>query len=291
MKRDILVGTNGFSGTWPGIEYAAWLGDIMHIPVTLVGIIDKRERPNIDEEMHPLEDIFGHALTLFKEKQLEFHLEMREGRVEDVIPQAVKEKNYLTVLTPFGRPPLRRLFQRRSFRQLIAEIEKPILYVPTALIPPTNMLVCLGGLGYGLTTESLGLQIAAQIKIPVTLLHIVPPIDLDYPEARIVRENLDQLPETDSLLGRTLRKGLDNAQNSGLETSLKIRQGNIIEEILAEVRDGDYDLVCMGSPYSAHSLRKLYAPDVTAEIAEAIQCPILTARYQSRDNRRKSFES
>jgi len=42
---------------------------------------------------------------------------------------------------------------------------------------------------------------------------------------------------------------------------------------------GEYDLICMGSPHSAHSLRHLYTPNVTAEVAEAANCPILTARY------------
>ena len=48
MKPDILVATNGFERTWPGIEYAAWLGKAMRVPVTLLGIIEQKQRPNID---------------------------------------------------------------------------------------------------------------------------------------------------------------------------------------------------------------------------------------------------
>jgi hypothetical protein len=36
----------------------------------------------------------------------------------------------------------------------------------------------------------------------------------------------------------------------------------------------------MGSLYSAHGLRQLYAPNVTAEVAEVIGCPVLSVRYQ-----------
>ena len=58
----------------------------------------------------------------------------------------------------------------------------------------------------------------------------------------------------------------------------------MIEEILAELQDGDYDLVCMGSLYSAHGLRQMYAPNVTAEVADVIGCPVLTVRSQAQDN-------
>jgi nucleotide-binding universal stress UspA family protein len=283
MNSEILVATNGYERTWPGIAYAAWLGKTLRVPLTLVGIIEQKQRPNIDEEFHPLEDIFSQAVELFQGEKLTYHLEIHEGHAEDVIPQKAREKDFLTVLTPLGRPPLRRLLLRRSFHQLMADIEGPILYVPSACIPPTHMLVCLGGLGYGITAETLGLEIAAKVKTPVTLLHVVPPIDKDYPEARTVRENWDHLTETDTLLGRTLRKALEEAKNMDLIADLKIRQGNVIEEILAELKEGDYDLVCMGSLYSAHGLRQMYAPNVTAEVAEVIGCPVLSVRFQPQE--------
>lgn len=284
MISEILTMTNGYVRTWPGIEYAAWLGNVMDVPVTLIGITEQKQRPNIDEEVHPLEDIFSRAVALFEEKKLKYHLEIHEGHAEDVIPKKAKEKDFLTVLTPLGRPPLRRLLLRRSFHQLMANIEGPILYVPSACIPPSHVLICLGGLGYGVTAENLGLDIAAKVKSPVTLLHVVPPIDRDYPEARMVRENWDRLTDTDSLLGRTLRDALDKARKKNLSANLKLRQGNVIEEILAELKEGDYDLVCMGSLYSAHGLRQMYAPNVTAEVAEVIGCPVLTVRFKPQDN-------
>ena len=174
---------------------------------------------------------------------------------------------------------MRRLVLGRSFHQLMADITGPILYVPSACIPPKHIIICLGGLGYGISAENLGLEIAARIKTPVTLLHVVPPIEIDYPESRTVRDNWDHLVDTDTLLGRTLRSALDAAQKMDLKANLKLRQGIVIEEILAELKQGEYDLVCMGSPYSRHGLRQFYAPNVTAEVAEVIGCPVLTVRY------------
>ena len=141
------------------------------------------------------------------------------------------------------------------------------------------MLVCLGGLGYEVTAETLAMKLATMTKAEVVLLTVVPPVDFDYPEARVVRENWQHLADTDTLAGRSLRKGLSIAKEAGLTASVKIRNGSAVEEILAEVQDGNYDLLCMGSPFSSNALRQLYTPNVTAEIAESDLVPVLTARY------------
>jgi nucleotide-binding universal stress UspA family protein len=52
----------------------------------------------------------------------------------------------------------------------------------------------------------------------------------------------------------------------------------VVHEILEEMRNGHYDLVAMGSPYSSESLRHLYMPNVTAEVAETLISPILVVR-------------
>jgi nucleotide-binding universal stress UspA family protein len=123
------------------------------------------------------------------------------------------------------------------------------------------------------------MQVATLSRADVTILHVIPPTDLDYPTTRHVREHVKDLQDTDTILGRSLREGLDIARAAGLNAKLITRQGHIVEEILAEVRQGNYDLVCMGSRYSGHTLRQLYTPNITAEVAEVVNCPVLTVRH------------
>ena len=95
-----------------------------------------------------------------------------------------------------------------------------------------------------------------------------------------MRSEWDHLVETNTPVGRSLRKALETAQGMGLNTRVVGRQGNIVEEILDEVRTGGYDLLCMGSPYSTNALRQLYASNVTADIAQSVEIPLITARYK-----------
>jgi nucleotide-binding universal stress UspA family protein len=279
MKPDLLITTNGFQGSWPSIEYGTWLATTLETKITLLGVTENLNPAAIDDR-HPLEDVFERAVALFQQNGVAYSLEVRNGNAEDVIPRKAKQGNFITVLGPLGRPQIRRLIAGRSIRHLMEEIEQPILYVPESKLPLEKLLICMGGLGYEVTAEHIAMQMAMKSRAEITLLHIVPPFDLDYPTARTVSRNWQNLAETDTPIGRSLRQALEIAKNDGLTANVKTRQGNVVEEILAEIKEGNYDLLCMGSPYSVNSLRQMYAPNVTAEIAEGAACPVLTARYK-----------
>jgi nucleotide-binding universal stress UspA family protein len=236
--------------------------------------------PAAIDDHHPLEDVFERAVSLFNEKGIEYSLEVRNGDAENVIPDKANAGNYLTVVSPLGRTQFRRLISGRSIRPLMERITSPILYVPEMRLPLKKILISAGGLGYEEAAENLALQLASANQANVTILHVVPPTDLDYPTTRGVRGHMKDLAETDTLPGRSLRHALEIAQKAGLTARAITRHGIIVEEILAELNEGNYDMVCMGSSYSASTLRQLYAPQVTAEVALAAHRPVLTARYR-----------
>ncbi len=279
MKPDLLITTNGFKGTWPAIEYGTWLASTLDAKITLLGVTENLNPAAIDDH-HPLEDVFARAVEMFQQNKVAYSLEVQNGDAEDIIPRKARQGDFIAVLGPLGRPQIRRLLAGRSIRHLMEEIEQPILYVPQSRLPLKKLLVCIGGLGYEVTAEHLAMQIAIKSRAEITLLHIVPPLDLDYPTARTVNKNWKNLAETETPVGQSLRQALEIAKNDGLAANVKARQGNVVEEILAELKEGNYDLLCMGSSYSVNSLRQMYAPNVTAEITEGASCPVLTARYK-----------
>lgn len=281
MELELLIATNGFKGTWSAIEYGAWLAESLDKNITLLGVTEVPNPAAIDDH-HPLEDVFERAVGLFREKGLAYSLEVRNGEAEQVIPVKSNSGNYITVVSPFGRTQIRRMFAGRSIRPLLERIEGPILYVPELRLPLKKILISAGGLVYEAAAENLTLQIAAANRADVTILHVIPSTDLDYPTTRSLRGHTQDLTETDTLQGRSLRYALEMAQEAGLNARVIGRQGIIVEEILSQVQEGDYDMVSMGSSYSAHTLRQYYAPNVTAEVAESVRCPVLTARYQHR---------
>ena len=279
MSTELLITTNGFSGTWLAIEYGSWLAQAMRMKIALLGVTEELNPAAIDDH-HPLEDVFERAVSLFKARGVEYSLEVRNGDAERVIPETANRGDFITVVSPLGRPQLKRWLTGRSIRSFMEQIEGPILYVPAVRLPLKKLLISVGGLGYEVSAENLAFQVAAASRAEVTILHVVPPTDLDYPTTRDVRENLDRLVETDTLPGRSLRQALEIAARAELTAKAIARQGNVVEEILAEIKEGEYDLVCMGSAYSASALRQMYMPNVTAEVAESAHCPVLTVRLK-----------
>jgi len=276
MKPHLRLFTNGFEGSWPAIEYAAWMSQAMQTPLVLTGALEEK-RKNRD-----VEEIFSQAVTLFQTRGVEYSLELAQETAErSILHAAQQHPQALFIFGPFGRPSLRRLVMGRSFRQIMAQVAVPLLYVPKTRLPLRKILLCMGGLSYTLTAEHLGLKVASMTGASVTLLTVVPPVDLDYPEAREVRDNWQRLAETDTQPGRALRQAIQLGQEMNVSISVHTRSGIIAEEILDEIKSGEFDLVCMGSPYSAHSLRHLYTSNITADVAEAGLAPVLTARFST----------
>ena len=281
MDSELLIVTNGFKGTWFAIEYGAWLAEVMRMKITLLGVTETLNPAAIDDH-HPLEDLFERAVSLFQEKELPYTLEIRNGEPERVIPEKANSGNFITVVSPLGRTQIRRLLAGRSIRPLMERIQGPILYVPEIRLPLKKILISAGGLGYEAAAENLALQVASANHADVTILHVVPPTEPDYPATRGLRGHTKDPARSDTLPGRSLRHALELAQQAGLNARAIARQGIVVEEILNELKEGNYDMVCMGSSYSASTLRQYYSPHVTAEIAETAHCPVLTARYQRR---------
>lgn len=280
MSREFLIATNGFKDSWSAIEYGAWFAKSMQMKITLLGVTEKQGPASIDDH-HPLDDIFEEAVRLFKDRGVEYSLEVRNGEAEIVIPEKANSGDFITVVGPLGRSQFKRWLTGRSIRPLLEKITGPILYVPKTRLPLKRILISIGGLGYADSAEKLALKFAATNKAEVTILHVVPPTDLDYPTANKVDSHAEDLVETDTPQGRNLKKDLETAQRHGLKAKVVVRQGNVVEEILNEAKSGNYDMLCLGSPYSAHTLRHYYTPNVTAEVAESLLCPVLTARFES----------
>ena len=281
MKPKLTIFTNGYDGTWNSIDLGAQLAKVLGLEIELIGVVEE------DDVHHPVEEIFSKAVTLFQDLGLVYDLELEPGIVEDVakkrknlarIPMDINQPDTIVLVGTFGRSQVRKMLVGKSFRYIMESVGQPILYVPEFRFPVKKILLCIGGLGYPVKAEPLILNIAKACGAEITLFSVVPPIEFDYPEARIVKENWQRLAETDTIIGRTLREGVALATAAEVGVSVKTSHGNVLDEIRSEIKRGQYDLVVMGSHFSSHTLRQMYAPNVTAEIAETCSVPILTLR-------------
>lgn len=268
----LLLCTNGSELNRPALEYGIWLADLLQMPVVLLGVV---ETPRLRQQVEAYIMETSARLTDLK---VPHQVEYDKGRGSVVIARYTRLGNFITVVGPLGRPAWRRVVQGRSFRRLLAKIETPIVYVPKARLPVKHILLCMGGLGYAQAVLNFALYLAQAAGARITLLHVVELINLDYPTSKLIDQNWDHILETNTPQGRNLKQAIRELETAGVVFEFKVRHGNIVHEILDESHMGEYDLIGMGSHFGVHSLRQMYLPDVTSEVAEKLGCPVVTVR-------------
>jgi nucleotide-binding universal stress UspA family protein len=242
--------------------------------VTLAGVVEPNDRSA------PVAHLLVEAEERLRMTGVPWRRQILNGYAEQVVLQWVSERPYdLLVIGPLGRPAWRRWLLGRSIRHFLEELSLPLCYVPQGTWPPRHVLVCLGGLGYAVRAQQFAQRVATQAGAELTLLHVVPPLEMEYPVAREIQEDWQHVHQSHTVIGRSLRRALKAAKDAGLRPRLRVRHGSVVEEILAEIAGGEYDLVCMGSPHGVdENLRQLFTPNVTAEVAEHSDVPVYVAR-------------
>ena len=272
-EKSLLLAFSGAETSLAALDYGIWLAEQIGLPVTLLGIVENPARRKRVEQM------IDSSSVRLENSGIAFQVLRENGRSREVISRLAVPDQHLSVFGPFDRPRLRRWLRGRSFRRILQEINTPVLYVKKAHPRLGKILVCLGGLGHALSAERWSLFLAERMQACVTLLHVVEPISYDYPVAREIQDHWQDILETDTPQGQNLRVALRMAQEMGVRADFKVRHGDIVHEILAEASAQDYDMIVMGSPYSSNTLRHLFMPNVTAEVAESVDCPILAASF------------
>ena len=141
-----------------------------------------------------------------------------------------------------------------------------------------KILVCTAGGEPGLRNVSIAGQVAVSAQAEVTVLHVM---------SQVALTEKTYLPEleapADDLIARRTHEGvhLETALNAlkswGVSCAAKVRHGLVVDEIAAEARDGNYDLLVIGA-HQARGLSRWLLDDVTAHVLEETQLPVLVVR-------------
>jgi len=270
--KSLLLCTNDAKQSFAALEYGVWLAGLLRAQATLVGVVEKPGwRKTVEQALEEIEERLIAA-------GISYETQLLVGNIPKILRQIAIQDKHLVIMGPLGRPGWRRWLQGRSFRRIAMKLDMPLLYVPTLRSSLDHILVCLGGLGYARNAVRWAIYLAQHAQADITFLHIVEPIHYDYPIAREIQGNWERIQETDTPQGNTLSQALEDAQNAGVSATLKVRRGDIVHEILSEIRQGQYDLVAMGFSDVFNSLRHYFMPNVTAEVAELISVPVLTVQ-------------
>lgn len=196
------------------------------------------------------------------------------------ILQEEKSGNFdLVIVKDLPNHGLGRFFRGSKAVRIAERALCPVLIVKGKTGPIQHILMCDSG-----SPESplLGAFTARVVDLlpgeqDVTILHVMSQISAG-PEVQgeQLRANADELIETHSPEGDLLERDLDSLDQPGLHPVPKIRHGMVVDEIMAETRSGDYDLIIIG--VFRQKWQRLLLTDLSRQIIEQTDRPVLIVK-------------
>jgi len=162
--------------------------------------------------------------------------------------------------------------------EVIKAIPPPVLVALGECNRLKRFLVCTGGKEFIEEAVQLTGKVAAAVGASVTLLHVMAEPPAIYADLVRLEEDVDRLLESGSELGLNLRRQKEELERLGVPAEVRVRHGIVIDQVFAEVRQGDYDLIVTGSSQARGMLRHYIMGDLTRSILNRANCSVLVAR-------------
>jgi len=275
-----LICTDGSPSAARAIDYGATLARAAQAPVTLLGIL-----PHASAETS-VRAALGQAQAALSWQATEI---VRSGKAANVILEEVAQGAYeLVVMGSRGR----RGWQRLAFGSVAARLARysplPVLIIKGEPAPVVRrVLVCTSGDVRGERVARWGGQVARWLNADSTILHVMSQIPIS---AESHLEDLDKTAE--EAIARQTREGahlerelaLMRGHGAAAHMAPKIRYGWVLEEIMAEMKEGAYDLLVIGGHQAPdftgqrNRLREYLLEDIADQIVMAVDRPILVVK-------------
>jgi len=113
------------------------------------------------------------------------------------------------------------------------------------------------------------------------LFHVMAEPPAIYAHLMELEEDVNALLASGSELGRNLLAEKKSLEKLGVVVNVRVRHGFIIDQLLDEMREGNYDLIVTGSSRARGPLQHYIMGDVTQRILDSAQCSVLVVRYRS----------
>jgi nucleotide-binding universal stress UspA family protein len=280
---NILIASDGSEYAREAALYVMPFAKAAEAEVTLLGIVEgQAQEESLQRTLEALRS------ELEASCNCRVTTRIRRGFADDQILAETDEHFYhLVVIGSRGHRRLR-LFSVGSTAQRLARyIKVPLLIVPPGRRQVRRVLICTSGEKPGEVDAAVGGALSALVGAEVTVLHVMSQIPLG-PQAKLddLERDAAALIESGAREGRHLRRILDILSARGVRREwrkAKIRRGLVLDEILSEAREGNYDLIVIGAhqvppdkPW--REIRRFLQEDIAGQILKHAHLPVLVVR-------------
>lgn len=163
-------------------------------------------------------------------------------------------------------------------RSLLAEVRANLLIVRRPRVKIARLLMAVGaGPGQKQVLRWGGLAARAFSAQPV-LFHVTERAPSMFDGLTVVDEDLTRFMRSSSVEARAFEIAAQSLRMLDLEPELKLAHGSVVDEMVTEARTGNYDLIVLGSSYSAARSARWLMERVTERVVKHAPCPVLVVR-------------
>lgn len=245
------------------------------------------DKPTLLTVVKRLEDlprgqaILEEAARRFTDSQPPVNLKVRVGNPPEQIVAEASEGNYELVIV--GERQNHGLVTRVLGSTAVYVVE----HAPSSVIiakgkigPVQRILLCDSGALQPDVLTRFTISLAERItgEESVTVLHVMSQITAasGVPDEQL-RADAEQLIEVHAPEGEWLQRDLTLLSAPQIRPKAKVRHGTVIDEILDEAQEGDYDLVVVGA-HLDQGWQRWLLEDITHKVITLVDRPVLVVR-------------
>lgn len=272
----ILVATGGAEHSVTAVRFAGILARDLHARVTIVTVI-KTEHEHANAER-----ILAESSALMREYVPTCEVRIRVGHPAHEIISEAEERDYdLIVLGERQHHTLAtRFLLGATAERVIEHAPCPVVIAKGKIAPIRKVLVCSGArTDDGLVDRAVS-QVGTALALvgELTVLHVMSQVSADPEKSgHTLLASAEELIAEETREGKMLTHDEAELRDAGITPTLKVRHGLVVEEILAEARAGDYDLIVVGA-HQGGGWRRILLDDLTHQVLVGADRPILVIR-------------
>jgi nucleotide-binding universal stress UspA family protein len=193
----------------------------------------------------------------------------------------LKQASYDMLIIGESQAPLAGVhtLRERIAHRLAEQSPCPVLIVRSQVRPFKRILMCDSGAETSVLRRFV-IQVAELLagEEEITVLHVMSQISAGpgVPDRQLLAD-VQELIAEGAPEGRLLSQDLRLLERQGIHPTAKVRHGLVVDEILAEARSGNYDLVVIGA-HRGEGWQRFLLDDLAHKILAQMDRPVLVVR-------------
>lgn len=263
----LLIYIDGSVASQQAVEYIAPIGRDPDVVVTLLTALEDTTRAA---------DLFSRMASKLYASSVK-HVNRAEAADTALLNEAQAGDYDLAVFGPM-RERWSRWMRLRARPSLSAELAISSLLVRGTAKQIDRVLICAGGDASVIADARLTARLARRTGATATILHVLSQMPMVFG----VRTPQERVTEAFAATGSpeivNMNTAIETLRTGGVAGEIKVRIGLVIEEIVAELQEGQYDLLVVGAHRSQSLVERLLLEDVTRDILGQSPVPVLVVK-------------